>query len=116
MKCKLLDFPCHAMNWLLGLPWYVYALVALAVALLLWVLFDKIKSALVRIVQWGGWRAGLAAVLGAVALAAAFWPRKRAPTHADTEHVPAGRKDSLLPFGKKSGKRRQYDPDTNTWK
>ena len=77
MKCKLFDVSCHALNWLLGLPWYVYALVGLAVVLLVWVLFDKIKGTILRIVKWGGWRAGVAAALGVIALIAAFWPRKR---------------------------------------
>ena len=116
MKCKLLDVPCHALNWLLGLPWYVHALALLAVALLVWVLYDKIKGTALRIIKWGGWRAGVAALLGVIAFAAAFWPRKRKPpTHAETEHVPTGL-DALLPLGKPSHKPRKYDPDTNTWK
>lgn len=99
MRCKLLDFPCHAMNWLLGLPWYVYALAGLAVALLLWVLFDKIKGTALKIMQWGGWRAGAAALLGVIALAAALWPRK--PTSDQHEHLKPGSMDAAPPVRKR---------------
>lgn len=107
MKCKLLDLQCQALNALLGLPWYVYALAALAVVLLGWVLFDKIKGTALRIIRWGGWRAGLAALLGVVAVVAAFWPRKHVPTDDQYAHPdPKVRR----PKGK-----RVYNPDTNEW-
>lgn len=78
MSCRLLDVQCHALSWLASLPWYVYALAALAVVLLGWVLYDKIKGAALRIIRWGGWRAGVAALLGVIAILAAVWPRKSA--------------------------------------
>lgn len=99
MRCGLFDVPCHVLNWALGLPWYVYALVGLAAALLLWVLFDKIKGTTLRIIQWGGWRAGAAALLGALAIAAAFWPRKSTPDQH--EHLKPGSRDAAPPVRKK---------------
>lgn len=99
MRCKLLDLQCHALNWLLGFPWYVYALAGLAVVLLVWVLYDKIKGTLMRIVRWGGWRAGAAAVLAALALVAALWPRKSAPEQH--EHLKPGSRDAAPPVRKR---------------
>ena len=61
-------------NWFLGWPLYAHIALAAGLVLFLWGSLNGLYALASKI---GGWKAGLGALLAVGALVAALWPRKR---------------------------------------